>query len=159
MKMKIKYMRVCEGLDPLQILPNGEWIDLRTAEDVTLKKGEFKLIPLGVRIKLPAGFEAPIIPRSGTYGKHKVIMTNSMGLIDNTYCGKDDVWRFPALAMEDTTIKKNTRICQFRIQPSQFAGPYVKKKWLEVERIELVEEEWLTGGEESRGGFGSTGVD
>lgn len=114
--IKIKYK---EGVDPITILPNGDWIDLRCAEDTTLKAGEFKYIPLGVAMQLPEGFEAIVVPRSSTFAKYGILQTNSIGVIDNSYCGNNDWWHFPALAMRDTFIPKNARICQFRLLPNQ----------------------------------------
>lgn len=120
----------------------SDWIDLRAAEDVTMKKGEFKLISLGISMKLPDGYEAHIVPRSSTFKTFGVLQTNHMGVIDNSYCGDNDVWRFPALAVRDTEIHVNDRICQFRIVKNQ---PVVEFK--EVEAL----------GDMNRGGFGSTG--
>lgn len=140
MEVLIKYH---DGVEPIKKIDNGDWIDLRTAEDVELKAGEFKIISLGVSMKLPDGYEAVIIPRSSTFKTWGIIQTNHFGLIDNSYCGDDDVWKFPALAMRDTVIPKNSRICQFRIQ----------KK---MENIILTAADHL--GFENRGGIGSTGV-
>lgn len=140
MEVLIKYH---DGVEPIKKIDNGDWIDLRTAEDVELKAGEFKIISLGVSMKLPDGYEAVVIPRSSTFKTWGVIQTNHFGLIDNSYCGDDDVWKFPALAMRDTVIPKNSRICQFRIQ----------KK---MENIILTAVDHL--GFENRGGIGSTGV-
>lgn len=140
MEVLIKYH---DGVEPIKKIDNGDWIDLRTAEDVELKAGEFKIISLGVSMKLPDGYEAVIIPRSSTFKTWGIIQTNHFGLIDNSYCGDDDVWKFPALAMRDTVIPKNSRICQFRIQ----------KK---MENIILTAVDHL--GFENRGGIGSTGV-
>ena len=120
----------------------SDWIDLRAAEDVTMKKGEFKIISLGVSMKLPDGYEAHIVPRSSTFKTFGVLQTNHMGVIDNSYCGDNDVWRFPALAVRDTEIHVNDRICQFRIVKKQ---PVVEFK--EVEALS----------DANRGGFGSTG--
>ena len=120
----------------------SDWIDLRSAEHVVLKKGEFKLIKLGVSMQLPAGYEAVIVPRSSTYKNFGIIQTNHMGVVDESYCGDDDVWMMPALAMRDTEINVNDRICQFRIQKHQ---PVIRF------------EETDTLGNENRGGIGSTG--
>lgn len=140
MEVLIKYH---DGVEPIKKIENGDWIDLRTAEDVELKAGEFKIISLGVSMKLPDGYEAVIIPRSSTFKTWGIIQTNHFGLIDNSYCGDDDVWKFPALAMRDTVIPKNSRICQFRIQ----------KK---MENVTFTTVDHL--GFENRGGIGSTGV-
>ena len=137
--IKIKYFADIEPIAPIQ---NGDWIDLRAAEDVHIKKGEFRLISLGVGMKLPDGYEAHIVPRSSTYKNFKIIQSNHQAVIDNMFCGPQDCWRYPAIAMEDTVIHKNDRICQFRIM----------KKQPEI-HFETVKE--LSG--KSRGGFGSTG--
>ena len=138
--INIKYVK--DGMDKIEILSGGDWIDLRIAEDVTLKAGEFKLIPLGVAMVLPKGYEALVIPRSSTFKKYGIIQANSVGLIDETYCGNNDEWHFPAYATRNISIPKNTRICQFRIighQPT----------------IDIVTITSLS--EINRGGFGSTG--
>ena len=127
---------------PLQKLPQGDWIDLRAAETVEMKAGEYKLIPLGVSMKLPEGYEAHVSPRSSTFKKWGILMTNSVGVIDESYCGDNDLWYFSAVALRDTRIEKNDRICQFRIM----------KKMPDVE-LETVE--FLT--DSDRGGIGSTG--
>ena len=101
---------------PLEKTEAGDWIDLRVAEDVEMKSGEYKLIPLGVSMQLPPGYEALVIPRSSTFKHWGILQTNSCGLIDNSYCGDDDIWYFPAIATRDVLIEKNSRICQFRIQ-------------------------------------------
>ena len=139
LNIKIKYFADIEKIKPIE---KGDWTDLRAAETVELKKGEFKLIPLGIGMELPEGYEAHVVPRSSTYKNFKIIETNSMGIIDNSYCGDNDQWFFPAYALEDTIINKNDRICQFRIEKHQ---PTIKFE--EVEHLE---------GEE-RGGFGSSG--
>lgn len=140
-KIKIKYF--CNGIEKIEKIKQGDWIDLRIAEDVELKEGEFKLIPLGVGMILPKGYEAHIVPRSSTFIKHGIIQTNHFGVIDESYCGENDQWHFPAYALRDTKLNKNDRICQFRIMKIQ-------------EEIEFEEVEHLK--EESRGGFGSTGI-
>ena len=101
---------------PLEKTEAGDWIDLRVAEDVEMKAGEYKLIPLGVSMQLPPGYEALVIPRSSTFKHWGILQTNSCGLIDNSYCGDADIWYFPAIATRDVLIEKNSRICQFRIQ-------------------------------------------
>ena len=140
MKIRIKYQ---PGVEPIEKLKVGDWIDLRAAETINLSPGEFKLIPLGVAMELPKGYEAHLIPRSSTFKKYGVIQTNSPGLIDESYCGDEDWWYMPVLAGQHTIIEKNDRICQFRI---------VKK----MEEVEF--EEVLFLGNENRGGHGSTGV-
>lgn len=139
--LKIKYH--VDGISKLKKIEQGDWIDLYTAETVELKSGDFKLISLGISVKLPEGYEAHIVPRSSTFKNFGVIQTNHMGIIDESYCGENDIWKFPALAMRDTIIEKNLRICQFRI---------VKK----MQYVEFVEVDSLS--DENRGGFGSTGV-
>ena len=138
--IKIKYFTDIEHIEKIS---QGDWIDLRAAETVSLSKGKFKLISLGVGMILPDGYEAHIVPRSSTFKKFHIIQTNHMGIIDNSYCGEQDEWKFPALAVEDTIINKNDRICQFRI---------VKKQ------PEIVFEQVEKLSDTSRGGFGSTGV-
>ena len=141
MKIEIKYF--VEGLEPLAYVDGkSDWIDLRAAADVSLKKDEFKLIPLGIGMKLPEGYEAHVVPRSSTFKNFGIIQTNHCGIIDESYCGDNDQWFFPAYAMRDTEIKKNDRICQFRIMEHQPAFDFVT-----VEKL----------GEVDRGGPGSTG--
>ena len=123
-------------------IEGGDWIDLRAAESVDLSQGEFKLISLGISMKLPDGYEAHILPRSSTFMKWGIIQANSMGVIDNSYSGDNDIWKFPALAMRDTHIEKGDRICQFRIMKKQ-------------EETDFCQVDLLEG--PSRGGFGSTG--
>lgn len=120
----------------------SDWIDLRAAETVTLKAGEFRLIPLGVAMKLPAGYEAHVVPRSSTFKNYGVLQANSCGIIDESYCGSNDQWMFPAFATRDTVIEENARICQFRIMAHQ---PQIR--FLPCDRLE----------DSDRGGFGSTG--
>ncbi len=139
-RIKIKYFDA--GIAPLKRITKGDWIDLRAAEDIEMKAGEYRLIPLGVGMILPEGFEAHIVPRSSTFKKYGILQVNSMGIIDNSYSGDGDQWMLPALAMRDTVIPKNNRICQFRIMRSQ-----PKIEFLTVESLN----------DESRGGFGSTG--
>lgn len=126
----------------LEKTEKGDWIDLRVAEDVELKAGEFKLISLGVSMQLPYDYEAHIVPRSSTFKTWGILQTNHMGVIDNSYCGDNDVWKFPALATRDVFIEKNSRICQFRIQKKMDSVGFKT-----VEHL----------GETDRGGFGSSG--
>lgn len=154
MKLKIKYQRVA-AVNPIEPIAKGEWIDLCLANKTRLSEGEYKILSLGIRMKLPKGFEAWIVPRSSTFKNFKLIMTNSVGIIDSSYQGPTDVWGFPAVAMEDIVLLPNKRICQFRIMPSQKASFWTKLKWLFVSGIEFVEEDWIS---RDRGGFGSTGV-
>lgn len=139
-KIKIKYFD--NEIDKIEKISKGDWIDLRSAETIHLKKGEFHLIPLGVGMKLPDGYEANIVPRSSTYKNFKVLQTNCFAVIDNSYSGDSDQWMMPVIAMEDTTINKNDRICQFRINEIQ--------PEIEFEVVEHLDDV-------SRGGFGSTG--
>ena len=120
----------------------SDWIDLRSAEDIDLKKGEFRLISLGVAMKLPEGYEAHMVPRSSTFKNFGIIQTNHMGVIDSSYCGNNDVWKYPVLAVRDTHISKGDRICQFRIMKNQ---------------PKLVFKETDDLSSQDRGGFGSTG--
>lgn len=113
----IKYFD--QALEPISKIAGGDWIDLRAAETVEMKKGEFKLIPLGIAMQLPVGYEAHVVPRSSTFKNFGILQTNSFGVIDNSYCGDNDQWFFPAYAMRDTVIHKNDRICQFRIVEKQ----------------------------------------
>ena len=139
--IKIKYFT--DKIEKLAYIGGkSDWVDLRSAEDVTLKKGEFKLIPLGIAMELPKGYEAHVVPRSSTYKNFGVIQTNHMGVIDETYCGDNDQWFMPVIAMRDTEIHVNDRICQFRIMEHQ---------------PELIFEETEVLGHVDRGGHGSTG--
>ena len=121
----------------------GDWVNLRAAENVEMEQGEYKLLSLGVSMQLPAGYEAHLAPRSSTFKNFGVISANSIGIIDEAYCGDNDIWRFPVIAMRKTTINKGDRICQFRI---------VKK----MPAVKFVEVETL--GNADRGGIGSTGT-
>lgn len=138
--IKIKYFD--QEIEKIEKINKGDWIDLRSAETVHLKKGEYYLIRLGVGMILPDGYEAHIVPRSSTPSKFGIMCANSMGIIDNSYSGDADEWMFPAVAIRDTMILKNDRICQFRIVKNQ---PDII--FNEVDQL----------GEISRGGIGSTG--
>ena len=138
-KIKIKYFD--NEIDKIEKISKGDLIDLRAAETVEMKKGDFKLIKLGVGMKLPEGYKANVYPRSSTY-KNFGIIANSVGQIDNSYSGNSDEWKFPAIALKDTVIHKNDRICQFEIQKIQ--------PEIEFEEVECLDEV-------SRGGIGSTG--
>ena len=139
--IKIKYHT--DEIEKLRYIDGkSDWIDLRAAEDVELKAGEFKLISLGVSMELPKGYEAHVVPRSSTFKTWGILQANSIGIIDESYCGDNDIWKMPVYATRDTTIHKNDRICQFRIEKHQ---PTIMFE--EVEHLE---------GEE-RGSFGSTG--
>lgn len=139
MQIKVKYLADITHLEKISV---GDLIDLRCAEDVELKQGEYKLIPLGLAMELPKGYEAHVYSRSSTPAKCGVMLANSVGIIDNSYCGDNDQWYAPVVAIRDTTIPKDTRICQFRIVENQ-------------PEIEFVEVETL--GNDDRGGIGSTG--
>lgn len=138
--IKIKYVK--DGMEKIGQIENGDWIDLRIAEYVHLEPNEFRLLPLGVAMTLPPNYEALVIPRSSTFKNYGIIQANSIGLIDETYCGDNDEWKFPAYATRAVNIPKNTRICQFRIIKHQ---PTVK--FDEVDHLS----------DTDRGGFGSTG--
>ena len=138
----VKYFT--EEIDKLEYIEGkSDWIDLRAAEDIELKAGEYKLIPLGVAIELPVGYEAHIVPRSSTFKNFGIIQTNHQGIIDETYCGDDDQWFMPVYATRDTVIHKNNRICQFRIMKHQ-------------PKLEFNEVKKLYG--RNRGGIGVTGL-
>lgn len=139
-KIKIKY--VDKKIDKIEKIEKGDWIDLRAAEDVTLKAGESALISLGVCMEIPKEYEAHIVPRSSTFKKWHIIQTNSMGIIDNSYKGDNDIWKLPVYAVKDTQIKKNDRICQFRIME--------RMPEIEFEEVEMLNNK-------DRDGFGSTG--
>ena len=140
-EIKIKYFT--DQIEKLRYIDGkSDWIDLRAAEDMTLKQGEFALIPLGVAMQLPAGCEAHVVPRSSTFKNFGIIQVNSMGVIDASYSGDNDQWFMPVLAMRDTEIHVNDRVCQFRIMTNQ-------------PQITFTEVEQLDGPD--RGGFGSTG--
>lgn len=141
LELKIKYFN--KESTRISKIEKGDWIDLRSAETIEMKKGEFKLIPLGVAMKLPDNHEAIIAPRGSTYKNFGIIETNSIGVVDNIYSGDDDQWFFPAYALRDTTINFDDRICQFRIQKR-------------MPKLDIVEVEKMSGA--SRGGHGSTGV-
>ena len=139
-QIKVKYF--ADDVEKISKLAVGDWIDLRAAKTVEMSRFDYQLIPLGVGMKLPEGYEANIVPRSSTFKNFGILQTNSFGVIDESYSGNDDQWHFPALAMRDTVVRKGDRICQFRINRK-------------MESVEILEVESLD--EVSRGGFGSTG--
>ena len=139
--VQIRY--ITEDLPRIAAAPGGDWIDLRAAEDVSMKAGEYRLIPLGIAVKLPEGYEAHIAPRSSTFKNFGLLQVNGVGVVDGSYCGDDDQWFVPMLATRDTAVRKGDRICQFRIMKNQ---------------PEISFEEVPHLSEENRGGFGSTGV-
>ena len=146
--IKIKYHSDIDKIEKIEI---GNWIDLRASEDVFIPYAEYELIPLGVSMKLPEGYEAHVAPRSSTFKNYGIIMTNSIGIIDNSYSGTNDIWRFPAFCLipkeiekvPGTWIRKNDRICQFRIVKAQ---PTV-----DFEEVDVLDDT-------DRGGIGSTGI-
>ena len=131
---EIEHLRYIDG--------KSDWIDLRCAERTELKAGDFALIPLGVAMEMPEGYEAHVVPRSSTFKTWGILQANSMGIVDRSYCGDNDQWRLPVYATRDTVIEVNDRICQFRIMENQ-------------PKLEFLECEHLSGPD--RGGFGSTG--
>lgn len=146
--IKIKYF---EGANKLKSIEKGDWIDLYANKEIFIPKGQRAMIPLGIAMELPKGYEAHIVPRSSTFKTWGIILVNSIGIIDNSYNGDNDQWHFPAYCLESRTIvdgregtliQKGDRICQFRIVENQPS-------------IEFIEVESL--GNEDRGGFGSTG--
>ena len=140
--IRIKYFS--DEIERLRYIDGkSDWIDLRASETVELKAGEFKLIPLGVAMQLPAGYEAHVVPRSSTFKNYGVLQVNSCGVIDGSYCGDGDMWKMPVYATRDTVIHKNDRICQFRIMENQ---PHI-----------IFEETASLEGKD-RGGFGTTGI-
>lgn len=179
MKLKIKVKNIRQSKE-IKIIDKGDWIDLPTASQVTLKgpiaetlhrqKGEGETvnkfrdvifpkvvnIPLGIAMQLPNGYEAILAPRSSTFSKYGIICAISFGIIDHSYSGNNDEWKFPALAMRDTKIEEGCRICQFRIQLSQKATMWQKIKWLFTSKIEIEYVDHLSNTD--RGGFGSTGI-
>lgn len=139
-KIRVKYLR---DVEPIKAINKGDWIDLYCAETVDLREGDRGMIPLGVAMQLPAGYEAHLVPRSSTFRNYGIIQTNSIGIIDNSYCGDNDEWMMPVYATRDMVIRKGVRICQFRIVENM---PEV-----EIEEVESL-------GNADRGGFGSTGA-
>ena len=140
-EIKVKYFH--DDMEELcYVAGKSDWIDLRAAVEVTLKAGEFRLIPLGVAIALPKGYEAHIVPRSSTFKNYGILQTNSVGVVDCSYCGDNDQWHMPVYATRDVTIEKGARICQFRIMENQ-------------PQLHFTRVEHLDGPD--RGGFGSTG--
>lgn len=146
-KLQMVQIKVFDEACRPEAIENGDWIDLKAMEDVCIGMGEFRLIPLGVAMKLPDGYEAHIAPRSSTFKNYGIIMTNSVGVVDNSYCGPNDMWKMPVLklgaGLKGPLIKKGERICQFRV---------VKKQ------PKIVFEDSTLEDQKDRGGFGSTGV-
>ena len=139
--IKIRYLS--DAIEPLRYIDGkSDWIDLRSAERVELKAGEFRLIRLGIAMELPKGYEAHVVPRSSTFKTWGLLQVNSMGVIDGSYCGDNDEWRMPVYATRDTVVEVGDRICQFRIMENQ-------------PKITFEAVEHLDGAD--RGGFGTTG--
>lgn len=177
MKLKIKIKRLDKTVQLPSIIDKGEWVDLRSAESIKFKAPQAgvlrkhiiegkevssrdvtfdtRAIKLGVAMKLPKGFEAIIVPRS-SLPKLGVFQTNSIGVVDNSYSGNQDEWKYWITALENTIINKGDRICQFRIQLSQKATMWQKIKWILSSGIKIVEVADLS--ENNRGGIGSTGI-
>lgn len=141
MEIRIKYHN--PNLEKIGSISVGDWIDLRAAETVTLHAGEFRYISLGVSMKLPDGYEAHVAPRSSSFQKWGFLQVNSVGVVDNSYSGTNDIWKLPVYATRDTVIRENDRICQFRIMQRM---PEIS--FVEVDALDDVD----------RGGFGSTGT-
>ncbi len=140
-KIKIKYFT--DSIDRLAYIDGkSDWIDLRASETVELKAGDYKLIPLGIALELPKGYEAHVVPRSSTFKNYGVLQVNSCGVIDGSYCGDGDMWYMPVYATRDTVIQRNDRICQFRIMENQPRIVFEEVTYLE---------------QKDRGGFGTTG--
>ena len=136
--IKVKYFN-----DDCKVERHGDWIDLKAAEDVSLRAGDYTQIPLGVAMKLPADYEAHLVPRSSTFRKYGVIQTNGVGIIDNGYSGDDDEWAMPVYATRDVMIREGARIAQFRIMQTMDDDVITHT----VDKLNPI----------SRGGFGSTG--
>ena len=145
MVIKVKYFKNRSGfmVNAITKIDKGDWIDLRSNENISLRKGDFVLIPLGVAMELPEGYEAHLAPRSSTFKKWGIIQVNSVGVIDESYKGDNDQWMMPVYATRDAFINRNERIAQFRIMKKQ-------------PEIDFIEVETLSN--EDRNGFGSTGV-
>ena len=140
MEIRIKYHN--PNLEKIGSIAVGDWIDLRSAETVELHRGDFRYISLGVSMKLPEGYEAHVAPRSSSFQKWGFLQVNSVGVVDNSYSGTNDIWKLPIYATRDAVIYENDRICQFRIVERM---PLVT--FIEVDELDA----------QGRGGFGSTG--
>lgn len=138
--IQIKYK---EGSPHLSMTDKQDWCDLYTYEDVTLHAGDFKIVSLGISMKLPKGYEANIVARSSTFKRWGILQTNAFAVIDESYCGNDDDWGYPVYATRDVTIPKGTRLCQFRINKKQPSIVFEEVNDLKAP---------------SRNGFGSTGA-
>lgn len=156
MKQIIKVKNTDEYKYIPQIIEKGDWIDLRLSETVDLDPGDGIIyLPLGVAMKLPAGYEAHVVARSSTARKLSIFNPDAVGIIDNSYSGNSDEWKFPALALRPTTIEQGTRIAQFRIVLSQKATMWQRIKHLFYSGVKIVMVDNLDS--KDRGGLGSTG--
>lgn len=144
-KIRIKYLN--NAIDHVAEIPEGDWIDLRCAEDVTLKQGEFHEVKLGVAMELPKGYEAWLTSRSSMNKKFGIVHCDDLGIIDGSYCGDNDEWKLPVIATRDTELHVNDRICQFRIH-----------KTMREECGQVEFDTVITLGNPDRGGLGSTGT-
>ena len=154
MKLKIEVKTFGSQILP-EIIDKGDWIDLRVNDSYAADKGEYRLLNLGVAMKLPEGFEAVVLPRSSTFKNYGILCANSQGVIDNSYSGDGDEWRFPAYFTRNVCIPYGNRVCQFRIQLSQKATFWQKLKWLFSNGVKI--EQVKTLNTINRGGIGSTG--
>ena len=128
--------------EPYELERHGAWIDLRAVEDYEYKAGDALMIDLGVNIKFPEGNEGLLVVRSSTFKKYGIIQTNAIGIIEDNYCGNDDIWMLPVYALRDGKIKKGDRVCQFRVH-----------KVMDDVNFTIVDDM----GVPNRGGLGSTG--
>lgn len=170
--MKIKVKLLDENCK-IEVFEQGDWFDLKVRCNVYMDqpqagtqytKGVYKyrdvtftsgILPLGIAMKLPKGYEAIVLPRSSTFKKYNILQSNSAGVIDYAYAGNTDEWGFPVTAMGSVEIPQYTRVCQFRIQLSQKATIWQKIKWLFSNKIKFEYVDDLNT--EARGGFGTTG--
>lgn len=155
-EIKIKYFNKDLNLK-LKKIEIGDWIDLRVdnisinynkiewneINEIGYDRFDVVLIQTGVAIQLPKGYEAHVVPRSSTFKKFGLIQLNSVGVIDEAYCGDGDQWFIPMYCLESNmNIKRFDRVAQFRI---------VEK----MPNIQFKEVNYLANSD--RGGFGSTG--
>ena len=151
------------GERTIHVEEKGNWFDLKTAEDVSLRPGDYKKISLGLSMALPNGYEAILAPRSSTFEKYGILQANSIGVIDNSYSGTNDIWKMAVYATRQVEIPKGTRIAQFRIIPSMGQELSLIRNGVTIdasikdigEPITFFIECDELG--EDRGGFGSTG--
>lgn len=156
MKLTIKVKNTGDFKYVPEVIEKGDWIDLRLSETVDLDPGDGVIyLPLGVAMKLPAGYEAHVVARSSTARKFSIFNPGAVGIIDNSYSGNSDEWKFPALALRPTSIEQGTRIAQFRVVLSQKATMWQRVKHLFYSGVEIVMVDNLDS--EDRGGLGSTG--